>query len=133
MTTAYFTCEPESEQGQQWSGRSSKLLQITKTNNNQQPANNHRDIKRGQAEGDVIEFNQNCLVHQTDNYKQYILPISQPEKDNPTMPNSNKKATATKSNKQAQKRQRKYRTTPLLFAKHFIKLSVKSFTPPSRP
>lgn len=60
-------------------GRARKLLQITKTNNNT------RTTTKRTGEGDVIEFNQNCLVHQTDNYKQYILPISW---DNPNNGNN---------------------------------------------
>jgi len=39
------------------------------------PMKNKRKTKKlPKGVGVVIEFNQNCLVHQTDNYKQYILP-----------------------------------------------------------
>lgn len=101
MTTAYFTYEG----GEEWRGRSSELLQITKTNNN---CDNPRATttagkgERGKSAGDVIEFNQNCLVHQTDNYQQYILPISpiSSKRDNPTMATRRQQRVTNKRKKE---------------------------------
>jgi len=41
---------------------------------NENTKENKKQQKFAKGVGVVIEFNQNCLVHQTDNYKQYILP-----------------------------------------------------------